>query len=208
MTRLHFPAPAWMGCMVLYYSRPITEERPRRAPRPCGHTAGASSGREDAYMVRRGIWLVLAIMLASATHAFAQSVAVAQLTGTVIDESGGALPGADVTVTKTDTGMTRSAVTGPNGGFTFTNLPVGPYKLTTKMSGFSTFEQTGIVLAVGSTGTVNVTMKIGGQTETVTVEADAIQVETRSVGMGTVVPQEQIVGLPLNGRSALQLILL
>ncbi|HXT68633.1 MAG TPA: TonB-dependent receptor [Vicinamibacterales bacterium] len=141
-------------------------------------------------------------------RASAQTVAVAQLSGTVIDGTGGALPGVVVTVTQTDTGVTRTAVTGTDGGFVFTNLPVGPYKLVSKLQGFSPFEQTGITLAVGNTRSVNVTMKIGAMTDTIKVVADATLVETRSIGMGTVVPQAQIVGLPLNGRSALQLIVL
>ena len=62
--------------------------------------------------------------------ALAQTVAVAQLSGTVLDESGGALPGVEVTITQTDTGMTRFVITGEKGDYVFTNLPVGPYKLT------------------------------------------------------------------------------
>jgi hypothetical protein len=159
-------------------------------------------------MVRRFLRVfVLAIVLPPGWVA-AQTVAVAQLSGTVLDDSGGALPGVDVTVTQTDTGMTRSAVTGAKGDYVFTNLPVGPYKLAARLSGFSGFEQTGIVLAVGDTRSVNVTMKVGGVTETVHVQADAALVETRNVNVGTVVSQEQIVDLPLNGRSVLQLIVL
>jgi Carboxypeptidase regulatory-like domain len=159
-------------------------------------------------MVRRSVWLVLAMALAFAPCAFAQTVAVAQLSGTVLDESGSAVPGAEVTVTQTDTGMTRFVISGENGGYVFTNLPVGPYKLSAKLTGFSGFEQTGIVLAVGDTRSVNVTMKVGGLEETVTVQSDATLVETRNVNVGTVVSQEQIVSLPLNGRSVLQLIVL
>ena len=158
-------------------------------------------------MLRRMV-IVFVMALLVPVLAVAQTVAVAQLSGTVLDESGAALPGVDVTVTQTDTGMTRSVVSGEKGDYVFTNLPVGPYKLTTKLSGFSTFEQTGIVLAVGDTRSVNVTMKVGALTETVRVQADANLVETRSVNVGTVVPQEQIVSLPLNGRSVLQLIVL
>ena len=158
-------------------------------------------------MVKQG-WVVLALVLACAPRVSAQAVAVAQLSGTVIDDTNAALPGATVTVTQTDTGMTRSVITGPDGGYVFSSLPIGPYKLTAKLDGFSTFEQTGIVLTVGTTRSVNVTLKVGGLTETVKVQADTTVVETRGIGVGTVVPQEQIVGLPLNGRSALQLILL
>ena len=158
--------------------------------------------------MRRNVFLfVIALVLGSA-GAFAQTVAVAQLSGTVLDESGGALPGVEVTVTQTDTGMTRFVVTGEKGEYVFTNLPVGPYKLTTKLSGFANFEQTGIVLVVGDSRSVNVSMKVGALSETVRVQADSNLVETRSVNLGTVVAQEQIVGLPLNGRSVLQLIVL
>src|SRR4051812_33984685 len=124
-------------------------------------------------MVRRSVmFLVMALMFAPVA-AIAQTVAVAQLSGTVLDESGGALPGVEVTVTQTDTAMTRFVVTGEKGDYVFNNLPVGPYKLSAKLSGFSAFEQTGIVLSVGDTRSVNVSMKIGGLTETVSVKSDA-----------------------------------
>ena len=106
-------------------------------------------------MLRRSVWLTLAILVAC-VPAFAQTVAVAQLSGTVADESGAALPGAEVKITQTDTGMTRFVITGQDGGYVFTNLPVGPYKVAAKMSGFSVFEQTGIILTVGQARSVNV----------------------------------------------------
>src|SRR5436190_22749241 len=106
-------------------------------------------------MLRRRLMVfVMAVLLAPAAG-FAQTVAVAQLSGTVLDQSGGALPGVEVTVTQTDTGMTRFVITSGTGGYVFTGLPIGPYKLAAKLSGFSTFEQTGIVLQVGDTRSVN-----------------------------------------------------
>src|SRR5436190_18539012 len=153
-------------------------------------------------MVRRFLSLFVIALVLLPVGAGAQTVAVAQLLGTVVDESGGALPGVDVTVTQTNTAMTRSVVTGTRGEWVFTSLPVGPYKLSAKLSGFNAFEQTGIVLAVGDARAVNVALKIGAVTETVTVAANASTVETRNTGVGLVVPQEQIVGLPLNGRQA------
>ena len=159
-------------------------------------------------MLLRSVILCVTALLVLPVGALAQTVAVAQLSGIVTDASGGALPGVEVTVTQTDTGMTRFVVTGSHGDYVFTNLPIGPYKLISKLSGFSTYEQTGIVLSVGDTRSANVTMAIGGITETVQVEADATLVETRAVNVGVVIPQEQIVSLPLNGRSVLQLIVL
>ena len=151
---------------------------------------------------------LVAIALTIAPSTFAQTVAVAQLSGTVNDESNAALPGVDVTVTQTSTGMTRSVVTGSRGEYVFTNLPVGPYTLGAKLTGFSSFEQTGIVLAVGDSRTVNVSLKIGALEETVTVVGQSALVDTSNTGVGTLVALDQVVGLPLNGRQANQLVLL
>jgi hypothetical protein len=157
-------------------------------------------------MFRRRLWLVLALALACAPSAYAQTVA--ELSGTVVDSSGAALPGVEVTVTQTDTGMTRFVVTNASGGYVFTNLPVGPYKVTAKLSGFSTFEQTGIVLAVGDTRALRIVLAVGGMSETITVQADASLVQTQSLSVGSVTSQELIVNLPLNGRNATQLLVL
>ena len=159
-------------------------------------------------MVRRGLWLVVAMVLACVPRAQAQTATGAQLSGIVTDESAGALPGAEVTVTQTDTGMTRFVISDERGGYVFTNLPVGPYRLSVKLSGFTTYDQTGIVLGVGDTRSVNLSLRIGSLSESITVSADATLVETRDIGVGRVVSHEQIVSLPLNGRDANQLIVL
>jgi Carboxypeptidase regulatory-like domain len=156
----------------------------------------------------RHLILVLAMVLGCLTAVRTQTITVAQLSGTVVDESGGALPGAEVTVTQTDTALTRFVITNERGGYVFSNLPVGPYKLAARLSGFSVFEQSGIVLAVGDTRSVNVTLKLGTLNETISVTADATLVETRDIGVSRVVSQEQIVSLPLNGRDVNQLIIL
>src|SRR5438309_273722 len=88
--------------------------------------------------LRRGVWLALAGALALAPAAAAQTVAVAQLSGSVTDESGAAIPGVEVNVTQTETGSTRSAVTDERGQYSLPSLPVGPYKLTATLPGFST----------------------------------------------------------------------
>ena len=161
-------------------------------------------------MLRRAVVLLTAVALivTFAPPSFAQSTASAQLAGTATDESGGVLPGATVTVTQTATAMTRTVITGANGEFVFTSLPIGPYRISATMPGFNTFEQTGIVLNVGDTRSVNIAMKIGAVTETIRVEADANLVQTQSLAVGQVTPQELLVGLPLNGRSATQLLVL
>ena len=98
-------------------------------------------------MIRRRLWWLVVLALACASVVHAQTVA--QLSGTVVDESGGALPGAEVTVTQTDTGMSRFVIANTTGAYTFTNLPIGPYKISSKLSGFLSFEQTDRALRRG-----------------------------------------------------------
>jgi hypothetical protein len=78
--------------------------------------------------------------------------------GQVKDESGGVLPGVDITVTQTATGATRTAVSDTDGAYTLTNLPIGPYRLEATLQGFRSYVQTGIVLQVNANPTVNVVM--------------------------------------------------
>src|SRR3984885_12816030 len=137
---------------------------------------------------------------------FAQSVS--QISGTVKDVTGSAIPGAQVTVTQTDTGVTRTAETGASGDYSLPSLPLGPYRLEVKKEGFSTYIQSGIVLQVDTAPTIDPVMKVGAITESVQVEAAAAMVETHSTGVGQVVNQQQVIDLPLNGRQITQLITL
>src|SRR5438105_2016720 len=146
------------------------------------------------------------ILLLTASAALAQ--ATAQLSGTVRDSSGAVLPGVTVTVTQTDTGLVRTAVSDETGGYLLTNLPTGPYRLEVALQGFKTYVQTGIVLQVGGTPTVNASLAVGSLEETVTVEAAAPLVDVRSAGISTVVDNEQILELPLQGRQVTDLIVL
>src|SRR6187402_3053674 len=104
---------------------------------------------------------LVVVSLFAATPAPAQSVAGSQLSGVVRDASGGAVPGAEVLVTKIDTGQTRSTQTGHDGTYVFPNLPVGPYELRVTLQGFNTYVQSGIVLQVSTNPIVNVTLNVG-----------------------------------------------
>jgi len=83
-----------------------------------------------------------------------------------------------------------------------TNLPVGPYQLEVTKEGFTKYVQSGIVLQVASTPTIDAVLKVGSVTEQVNVQADATMVETHSTGIGQVVDQQRVVDLPLNGRAS------
>jgi hypothetical protein len=132
--------------------------------------------------------------------------ATAELAGRVTDESGAVLPGVTVTATQTDTGFTRTAVSDGTGGWVMPNLPTGPYRLEVSLQGFRTYVQTGIVLQVGATPTINAALAVGNLEETVSVEAATPLVDVRSAGISEVVEQERIVELPLQGRQVTDLI--
>src|SRR4051812_12134462 len=123
--------------------------------------------------------LRLAVLLAwlAAAPGWAQAVAGSQLSGTVRDATGAAIPGADVTITKTDTEQVRSMRSAQDGSYAFPDLPVGPYELKVSLQGFNTFVQSGIVLQVSTNPVINVTLTMGKLGETVTVVGNAAMVE-------------------------------
>src|SRR5437867_5396989 len=150
-----------------------------------------------------GISLILALACAVV---WAQ--ATAQISGTVTDQSGARLPGAEVTVTQTDTGVTRSVISNETGAYVLPSLPTGPYRLEVSLPGFRTFARTGIVLDVNANPVINVSLEVGQVTETIEVQANAALVETRSVGVGQLMETQRILELPLNGRNVTELITL
>jgi hypothetical protein len=147
--------------------------------------------------------IIVALLMSAA--AWAQT---SQLNGTVRDPSGSGVPGATVKVTQTATGASRTTATGPDGSWVVTNLPVGPYMLEVTKEGFTKHTQMGIVLQVGSAPTIDVALQVGAVSQEVTVEATALQTETRNASIGQVVDNARIMELPLNGRDVHQLIFL
>jgi len=154
----------------------------------------------------RTVFYASLVVLMSAGAVMAQ--ATAQITGTVTDTSGGVLPGVDVTAIQTETNFTRSTVTDGNGNYVLSNLPTGPYRLQATLSGFRTFQRTGIVLQVNANPNIPIEMAIGDLAETVSVEAATPLIETRSPSIGQVIENERIEELPLNGRNPTDLITL
>jgi hypothetical protein len=137
---------------------------------------------------------------------FAQ--AVSQISGVVRDTSGAVVPGVNVTATQQDTGIMRNTVTDDNGGYVLPNLPIGPYRLEAAKTGFKTYVQTGIELQVDSNPVVALTLGVGDVNQTVSVEANATEVETQKLGVGEVMENQRILELPLNGRTPTDLIAL
>jgi hypothetical protein len=155
-------------------------------------------------VVRALMGVVVCVLLGS--DGWAQNTA--QINGTVTDDSGGVLPGVTVVAVNTNTGFRREVVSADDGAYTLTNLPIGPYRIEASLSGFRSFAQTGIVLQVGANPIIPVKLGLGELTETVTVEAAAPLVETRNPSVGTVIDNEAVEALPLEGRNVASLIVL
>src|SRR6185436_4384780 len=158
-------------------------------------------------MTRVARLVVLGFSLLLPCAASAQ-LSTAQISGRVTDDSGAVLPGVTVTVVQTDTGLTRTTTTDASGTYVLPNLPTGPYRLEAMLQGFRTYAQTGIVLQVAGAPVINVALALGNVEETVTVAADAPLVDVKSAGIGTVIENERILELPLQGRQVTDLILL
>jgi hypothetical protein len=150
---------------------------------------------------------VLVIALASVAAAFAQTN-TADLTGTVVDQSGGVIRGAEVTLTNQSTGARHVTHTDAAGRYGFEQLRPGPYRLMAQVSGFETEVVPLVELTVGRKAALELQMKVG-EMKTETVVADAAEmVDTRDTSLSTVMENRAIRELPLNGRDFGQLALM
>src|SRR5713101_7236916 len=146
---------------------------------------------------------VLAFVFICASPALAQ-ITAATLSGTVKDETGGILPGADIVAKNLETGTSRSAVSNGDGAFTLAGLAPGRYEVRVTLPGFNTSVQN-VELAVAQQAGLNVTLKVGAAQESITVTASAVLVDTRSSALSALVPEKTIEELPLNGRNYISL---
>ena len=148
----------------------------------------------------------IALLLLSCVAIWSQSQNLAQIQGNIQDASGSPVPGAQITVTQTETGLSRTVTSESDGGYVLPTLPIGHYRLEVSKAGFATYVQTGIELQVATNPTIDVSLRIGAVSEQVQVEANAALVETQATGVGSVMETQRILELPLNGRIATDLI--
>ena len=132
---------------------------------------------------------------------------VGSLMGTVHDSTAAVMPGASVTVTNKDTGLTRSMTTSAEGIFSAASLPAGNYTVKASATGFRTLEVNAVV-QTGQVTTVDVELQLGTETEVINVQGEAAQINYDSHEISGVITHEDIQNLPVNGRSFLQLSML
>ena len=121
------------------------------------------------------VLLAIAVILACTGSAFGQ--ANAQLSGTVTDQSGGVVGKVGLTLRDVGTDVTYTATSNDSGFYAVTNLPPGTYELKASYTGFAPFTQTGIVLTVGESATINVGLQLAGQGEKVVVSTEVPVIE-------------------------------
>lgn len=151
--------------------------------------------------------LFLAVLLTSASPLLPQAI-TAKVTGTVTDPSGAAVQGARVELRNVETNVARTTTTDTSGNYEYPFVPTGPYTLLVEASGFQKASVSRFQLSVDQVARLDVKMSLGQTAETITVEASALLMQTENATVGTVIDSKQVVELPLNGRSFVQLALL
>jgi hypothetical protein len=156
-----------------------------------------------------GLAILLALLVSNAPWINAQiATTTATLSGVVTDASGAALTNATLTLTSSEKGIARTITTDDGGRYSFSQLPPAAYSLAIKAKGFETYQQNGIVLNAGETGTQNVTLTIGAETVSVTVTSDVSLLNTDNANVAAELDAKQIVELPLNVRNVYGLVTL
>lgn len=153
-------------------------------------------------MLRMG--LLVALLACHARLLYSQNV-TASIAGAVTDPSGAVIPSVEVVATNEGTSARFQAVTDSNGQYTIRALPIGTYTLTAEAQGFRKYENRHVRVQVNEVARVDIALSVGAATETVTVTAEVVTVDTTSAVLKTVVDQKRIEDLPLNGRNPTQL---
>ncbi|HEU4890991.1 MAG TPA: TonB-dependent receptor [Vicinamibacterales bacterium] len=150
--------------------------------------------------MKRMIFAALTLCtLVLSSPAFAQQI-TGNISGRITDDQSAALPGVTVTATNAETGYVRAGLTDGEGIYRLTGLPVGTYDITAELQGFTKINQKAIVLNVGQTLDIPITLKVAALAEAVEVRGETPLIERTSSSVGGVVDVERIESMPLNGR--------
>jgi Carboxypeptidase regulatory-like domain/TonB dependent receptor len=156
--------------------------------------------------VKTGSLSLIGFLLLSSALLFSQGGATGTVLGTVLDNSGAVVTGATVTVTNVATGVSNQTKSGSSGDFTVPFLQPGTYKITVEAQGFQQSVLQNVGLVVAQEARANFTLKPGAVSETVSVEASAVSLDTDTSAVTQTVTQQQVDQLPLNGRNFVNLL--
>jgi hypothetical protein len=148
----------------------------------------------------RTAWLAVLALLFSLTPLL-RAQENATINGTVTDASGAVVANAQLTLTNTATGQIRNAVSNSVGAYRFASIGIGTYTLDASASGFSKYSKTGIIVNVAQTLEEDIQFKVGASTTTVSVQAEALQTQTETSEVSTLISGQQVQELSTNGRN-------
>jgi hypothetical protein len=156
------------------------------------------------------VWLVvIAVLMVPLNRALGQTQAVsATLSGTVTDKTGAVIPDATVTLISPDQHFQRQEKTSGTGLYTFTLLPPGQYTLTVQKQGLSAYTQTNIILEVGQSLEIPISLPLASVSEKIMVTSQTPQLNTEDANISTFVDTREILDLPLNERNVASLVFL
>ncbi len=128
--------------------------------------------------------------------------------GTVTDPSGAGIAGASVEAVLTERGTTRSGTTGATGDYVFAAMPIGTYEIRVSVAGFQQFNRQSVTLTANQNLRVDAMLTVGNVSESITVQAEAPLIDSRTAVMGTMIDDRRLTELPTNGRNIISLALL
>lgn len=146
------------------------------------------------------------VVLATSIGILVSQVTTAEITGRITDQSDAVVPGVEVTITNTDTGVVSSSVSNDLGYYSILLLPPGNYKLEGRLPGFRTVSRTGISLHVNQSARLDLVLQVGEVTDTVTVTGNVSLLESNTSALGALVDNSKIENLPLIDRDPLNLV--
>jgi hypothetical protein len=132
----------------------------------------------------------------------------ASLEGDVKDTTGALVPGAQVEIRNTATGVVTHLQSGPDGRFIAPSLQPGPYAVMVAATGFKRVDRTGIVLQVNQTARIDIALEVGAVSETIEIKGEAPLLESTTAALGQVIENKSITELPLNQRNPYALVFL
>ena len=160
-------------------------------------------------ILRSPFWLlaiIVSTLLALSGAPAKAQLSTATMFGTITDPSGAAIPNANVTITQTDTGFSRTIVTNESGAYRADFLPIGPYKVTVEAPGFKKLERQGMTLTVTEQAQLDLSLAVGGTDQTVEVRAEVPLLNTGNSTLGRTISNVEIDNLPLVDRNVYTLL--